>query len=421
MSLIDENQKPIKVGILSHGFTGWGGGIDFIRHMLSYLDEEQKSDSGLQKILVLPREDLLEKIKLATYPFRNLINQLIACKGIVWRSRPGFSSGYLEKTFEDFSKTSDIIFAAPNLQSQLAAALESGVDIVFPCMSIPPANFHLPWIGYLFDFQHHHLPEFFSKSEIQSRNKAFGQMLNSAKHIVVYGEEVIRDADRFYPGHTAKLHALPFCPCPQPAWLLSALDAREKFHIERPYFLVSNQFWKHKDHVTAFRAFGEYCAKGGEADLVCTGATEDYRFPGYYSELLKLISDLKIEGRIKILGHISKFDQISLMRNSLAVVQTTLFEGGAGGGCSYDAISLGVPVIVSDIPINRELSCGDVTFFAASNFEKLADALLVRGLEPYARETNDELLRKGLERRKLAGKVLKNIFNEAIEDATSSR
>jgi glycosyltransferase involved in cell wall biosynthesis len=283
-------------------------------------------------------------------------------------------------------------------------------------MSVPPKGYPLPWVGYLFDFQHHYFPEFFSKAEIQSRDKAFNQMLNTAKNIIVYGEEVIRDAEKFYSGHQAKLHALPFAPCPQPSWLLNNLNAREKYHIDTPYFLVSNQFWRHKDHATAFRAFGRYCESGGKADLVCTGATEDYRFPDYFSQLLQLIEKLNLGNRVKILGHISKLDQISLMRNSLAVLQPSLFEGGAGGGCSYDAISLGVPVIASDIPINKEMTCGDVTFFPVGNFEKLADILLAWGTSPYHQEANNVLLSKGIARKQLAGRALKNILIEAIRD-----
>lgn len=414
----NKNRKSMTVGILSHGFVGWGGGIDFIRHMLSFLDEEQKYDPHLKKILILPKENFLEKLKLLTYPVWNLIKKLVIGKGFVWRSRPGFSPQYLERNFANFSETTQIIFTSPNLRSQVNAAIRYDADIVFPCMTIPPDSIQLPWVGYLFDFQHHYFPEFFSKEEIKKRNTIFFEMLNTAKHIVVYGEEVIRDANRFYPGHRAKLHALPFCPCPQLEWLLNSVDARKKFQIEDPYFLVSNQFWKHKDHVTAFRAFGEYCQKGGEADLICTGSTEDYRFPGYFPELMSLIHELNLKDRIKILGHISKSDQISLMRNSLAVVQTTLFEGGPGGGCVYDAISLGVPVIASDIPINRELTCGDITFFPSSNYHELAAALLARGISPYIREVDDDLLRKGLERRRLAGRVLKSIFQVAIADAS---
>jgi glycosyltransferase involved in cell wall biosynthesis len=133
-------------------------------------------------------------------------------------------------------------------------------------------------------------------------------------------------------------------------------------------------------------------------------------------ELMELIRGLKVENKIRILGHIPKEDQISLMKNALGVVQPTLFEGGPGGGSASEAISLGVPVIASDIPINREMNCGKVTFFSAGNSSKLADVMLERGHDPYLRQDNASLLSEGMVRRKKAGRALKDIFNQAIEE-----
>ena len=42
------------------------------------------------------------------------------------------------------------------------------------------------------------------------------------------------------------------------------------------------------------------------------------------------------------------------MKNSLAIIQPTLFEGSPGGGVLEDAISIGVPAIISDIKVNLE-------------------------------------------------------------------
>lgn len=45
-----------------------------------------------------------------------------------------------------------------------------------------------------------------------------------------------------------------------------------------------------------------------------------------------LAKKLGIESKIKILGHIPKLEQIELIKNCIAVIQPTLFEGGPGGG-----------------------------------------------------------------------------------------
>ena len=74
----------------------------------------------------------------------------------------------------------------------------------------------------------------------------------------------------------------PFAPCAQLDWLKNDLDVRDLYKIELLYFLISNQFWRHKDHETAFKAFAKYRANGGNAILVCTGGIDDYRSPGYF-------------------------------------------------------------------------------------------------------------------------------------------
>ena len=82
---------------------------------------------------------------------------------------------------------------------------------------------------------------------------------------------------------------------------------------------------------------------------------EDYRFPEHINNLQREIDELGIADQVHFLGHIPKADQIAIMKGSLAVLQPTLFEGGPGGGSVYDAVSLGVPALLSDIPVNREI------------------------------------------------------------------
>jgi glycosyltransferase involved in cell wall biosynthesis len=110
---------------------------------------------------------------------------------------------------------------------------------------------------------------------------------------------------------------------------------------------------------------------------VCTGSTTDYRQPEYFPQLEKRIAELGLQQRIMILGRIPKLDQIQIMRNAVAVIQPTLFEGGPGGGSAYDAICTGTPVILSDIAINREVDveAGTVRFFRTASAEDLAEKM----------------------------------------------
>lgn len=404
----------IKIGVLSYGFNQWGGGVDFIKHMLIFLDCPGHAHKNVSVTVFLPRNSLGNYFKDLLYPCFNLMVQMVKTRKFIWQQRPRFPVDQIKKTFLEFNPKLNIVFCSDSLDAQLNAANKKKIDLVFPCIDIPPKSCRLPWVGYIADFQHRHLPQYFSSREIQRRDLSFHKMLNSARHIIVYGNSVIHDANLFYPGYSAAIHALPFCPFPQEVWLKSSLDVRGKYAIHAPYFLISNQFWVHKDHVTALRAYARYCQMGGEAELVCTGKTYDPRFPNYFNEVLSLISELGIKNRVTVLGYIPKIDQVALIKKALAVVQSTLFEGGPGGGSSYDAISLGIPVIASNIPINMEMNCGDVTYFEAGNDEELSYALLNMESKVQVRKSNEELWADGLKRKKIISGALLNVLNKAL-------
>jgi glycosyltransferase involved in cell wall biosynthesis len=181
-------------------------------------------------------------------------------------------------------------------------------------------------------------------------------------------------------------------------------DLLERYNLPRRYFLISNQFWIHKSHITAFRALAMLSNDQSCADihLVCTGKMEDHRFPDHIRDLQQKIREVGIEGRVHLLGHIPKLDQIAIMKNSLAVLQPTLFEGGPGGGAVYDAVSLGVPAILSDIPVNREIKNEENLFyFKAGSPTDLAEAIRVFLKGDNRRPGKEELLLRGEQRKQL--------------------
>jgi glycosyltransferase involved in cell wall biosynthesis len=382
--------------------------------MLNFLIEAKKNGEDVSITLFLPRDTLLNTLKNFVYPIRSALFQMVKREKIIWIQRPGFSAKYLENTFSDFNTHLKVVFCGRSFQSQLNAAKQYEVDLVFPCIDVPPISFSIPWVGYIPDFQHCHLPQYFSEKEIITRNKKFSEMLNQANNIVVYSKAVSNDADVFSPRYKAKIHTLPFCPCPQKEWVSNQIDVRSKYGVQSPYFLISNQFWAHKDHATAFRAFAKYCKMGGKASLVCTGEPSDNRFPFYFNDLLTLLNDLEISDKVKILGHIPKLDQIALLKKSVAVIQTTHFEGGPGGGAVYDAISLGIPAIVSNIPVNLEIDCGEVSFFNVGNHADLAEIMLTFDMKISQRKTNSHIWDLGLKRREFGAKSLMKVINEAL-------
>ena len=116
-----------------------------------------------------------------------------------------------------------------------------------------------------------------------------------------------------------------------------------------------------------------------------------------------------------ILGLIPKRDQIELLKGAVALIQPTLFEGGPGGGAAYDAIGLDVSVILSDIPVNLEIDCGQVAFFPAGDAEALSVLMDGELRREHRRRDEQALLKAAGEKTRQCGEVVWQALRAAQE------
>jgi glycosyltransferase involved in cell wall biosynthesis len=296
------------------------------------------------------------------------------------------------------------------------------VDVLLPSFHAMPHWFEIPYVGYIFDFQHKHLPHLFTSRARLERDKSFSKMVSSASAVIVNSASVESDAIRYLPHSSCRFFALPFSADTPRVVAADPDRIRAHYGVRGRYFMVCNQFWCHKDHETAFRAFAALAGNNAEAShssdlaLVCTGLQHDYRNPDHMRKLRCLIDELGVASKIFLLGVIPKADQLGLMSGCVAVIQPTWCEGGPGGGSVYEAVGLGVRSIVSDIPVNLELDEPSVTFFQVGNavslLEQMRAALAVQPQTP-----SQELLKlRGQQRRRACGKVLMEAINYVVRE-----
>lgn len=406
----------MKIGIESKGFDGWGGGIDFVRHVASCL--EMANEEGLHELhLLLAKNDVFFHVKKHIQPFREVARSIIHREQLYWNSWDGFDEHYLKKTFSNFEGI-NCIFPGHSRKSHLSYAKKNKFDVLIPCTLPAPEGYPVPWVGYLYDFQHKYLPQFFTQRAIEARDYAFSKMLNCAAHVIVNAKSVKSDVDKFIGHYKAEVHVLPFSPSPKEKFFSENRELSANYGITKPYFIICNQFWIHKDHSTAIKAFAEFLRISGPYfQLVCTGDTHDSRFPDYFASLVRLIKELGVDEDIKILGHIPKLDQIALLKKSIAVIQPTLFEGGPGGGSAYDAISLGKALIISDISVNCEIQQDDrVFFFEVKNVKDLAQMMTKVSQLNFDVIDNKTLRAKATTRKKACGQFLLSVIDQAVDD-----
>ncbi len=387
--------RPRRLGLLAHGFTSWGGGLDFLRGIATGLHHAAPS---IELHVLAPTRGPLVTV-------RSLSD---AARGLLRRSTMAAHRPHPDHLERALAGTDAILHEIDIGQRALnRATARLGLDALLPAIA-PQPEASAPWVGYVFDFQHKHLPQFFTDRERALRDRDFRQMLDNASVVIVNARDVAKDIEHFFPKRKARVFALPFSPAPgSEAFSVSIADARQRHRITGPYFIVCNQFWKHKDHATAFKAFATLANKHSELSLVCTGATSDYRFPDYFNELMQQATQNGLANRIRILGLIPKPDQLALIRGAIALVQPTLFEGGPGGGAVYDAIAVGQRSIVSNIPVNTEIDDSSIIFFEAASPPSLATAMEhALALPPMPATTPTELIARGAERRRACGQVL---------------
>lgn len=403
----------MKLSLQMYGFSEWAGGIDFIYHLAEAIiaaDPENK----IHKQLNLPGNDLYFFARKIGKPFKEMLKSVVRQRKISWTEWNGFDETYFRNSFRNLEKSFELYYPGTRFNKHVKHAIDLDSDIILPCIAPPAVRFKIPWIGYIPDFQHKHLPHFFTDDERHERDKAFHQMLHLANHVIVNAKSVINDANDFIGSYPAQIHTLPFSPCPRLSWIQNQQDIRPKYGINKPYFMISNQFWIHKDHITAFKAFSDYLSEGNDCLLVCTGGTFDYRHPRYFDDLQNLLAKLKIRNRVLILGHIPKDDQISLMKHATAIIQPSLFEGGPGGGAGHDAIALGIPLIASDIAVNKEIEDTSTYFFSTGDPTDLSQAMCKIAQQERKILSNDELLTRGLIKKQICGRAIFNIIDCAL-------
>lgn len=322
----------------THGFASWWGGLTFLYMIVRALLATRQP---MQLFVIIPET---HDCAARGYDDREIVDLFSGLEGVT------------------------VVLIPDSFGALCELVQKNDIDVILPSLQILDPSIGVPWIGYMYDFQHRYMPNFFSSEEIAGRDQFFALMGNQPKAVIVNSRAVAADADRFVPGHRARIFALPFSPMLPPEHAIEP-DSGEVAATE---FLICNQMWKHKDHGTAIEALAQVVTKFPQARVVCTGHLSEFRDASYVDGVKGKIAALGLERNIELLGFVPKREQVSRLRRARALIQPTLFEGGPGGGAVYDAIALGVPVLVSDIPVNREIDCGEVRFFRAGDAADLA-------------------------------------------------
>lgn len=328
------------------------GGIVYILNIiktLDYLDDIEKP-----QIFLFYRTELREFLNEINYPYFKAIEWPFPpiVKGIVysWIIKKNI---FIAKILKDYS-----------------------LNAIFPVNDFPVrTKTNVKLVSWWADLQEKHYPEFFSKMQFLGRDLRARLILRNCDYLIVSSQAVLDDFARFFKLRKGlNIHIFHFVSVIDNLENVRNDDLRTKYNLPEKYFLVSNQFHKHKNHKVLLLSIVKLKEKGIRRHLAITGKFPDSSDSPYMSELHEIISENNLQDQITILGVIPRNDQLQIMRHAQAVLQPSLFEGWST--VIEDAKSLQVPVVASNLNVNIEQLGENGIYFDPYNPDELATILV---------------------------------------------
>lgn len=223
-------------------------------------------------------------------------------------------------------------------------------DCVFPFNNFPiKTSGKVKLISWIPDFQHKVLKKNFSITNWILRDIKFKLISIKTDKLILSSQSALKDYKLFYSKRCFNIGILPFTSVINEDYINH--EILNRFNLKpKKYFIISNQFHIHKNFEFAIKSFVNFIKKNSDIKLVITGSASLSN--NYYSEIKELVKNSGYESNIIFTGFITRNNVISLMYNSIALIQPSKFEGW--NTAIEDCKTLDIPVIASSIPVHIE-------------------------------------------------------------------
>ncbi|MBL7873737.1 MAG: glycosyltransferase family 4 protein [Cyclobacteriaceae bacterium] len=342
-------QNRLRIGIVFSFSKNWLGGVYYIVNLINalhFLDPDEQPE-----LIVFFSEELSDHVAQIEYPHLALVK--VDWGNVYWM--------YLQSWLTGKNRVMDQLLKVHHLNA------------LYPLNDQPVStrgnpNMIAAWFP---DLQHKFYPAFFSKTQWWLREIRLRILLRNTAILVVSSDDVASHFRRFYKLRTdLKISVLRFASVIDEDKLGLLEEMKIRYNLPKEYFIVSNQFHNHKNHRVVFEALAFLKANGIFINLVVTGRFENKGNEKYIIDLKHIIQENRLEDQIHFLGVIPRTDQLTIMKNSIAVLQPSLFEGWST--VIEDAMALQVPVIASNLPVNNEQLAEHGFYFDPHNAQSLA-------------------------------------------------
>lgn len=341
----------IRVGFVL-GQVGWIGGINYFRNLLSAI--HLLPDAKIQPVIFTGmKSDISAFDGLAEIVRTSMFDR----KTLLW-----WLSTFLGRVFP---RRNFLLYLL--LRKHHISLLSHSASLWKGCA--------IPSIGWIPDFQHVHLPRFFSKKECKARDKEFMNVMNSSSAVILSSIDAQNDLAKFNKNNKTSIYILRFVSLlhSQLLDLPSRKELTEKYKLNRLWFHIPNQFWAHKNHKVVVEALHLLKEYGNCPLVIATGSTSDYRNPEYFPLLMKLVSEYGLHDNFRAVGMLPYADVVALMRYSVAIINPSLFEGWSTS--VEESKAIGKTILLSNISVHHEQAPKWGLFFNPNDSQSLAEKM----------------------------------------------
>jgi glycosyltransferase involved in cell wall biosynthesis len=356
-SMVQGQCDVIKVGFLiTFGPNDWLGGVSYYRNLFRAVS--LLADRKIEPVIFAGTRTE------ATIPDGFSSFEIVRTGLLDEKPRPGLLHRLVRKAFPVVLKK-DIHFQRLLAKHNIAIVSHTNNPFV---------DFGVPTIGWIADFQHKRLPDYFSKKELVERDRIFNEMCRSCAGVVVSSHDAQGDLKEFFPEGASKSRVLQFVASVPPGMDIIPLEELEnRYRFRGPYFFLPNHFWVHKNHRIVVEALKILKSRGYHTPVLVSGKTHAYQKPDYFDALMEDVEKHDLTDCFRPLGVITYQDVLSLMYHSVSLINPSLFEGWSN--TVEEAKSLGKGMILSDIPVHREQAHGIALFFGPRDPESLSEVM----------------------------------------------
>lgn len=344
--------ERLKIGLIFSYNEQWIAGSYYVMNLIQALKGVDEQNKPI--ITVISTDKDYQKLLELDYPYISLFQpQVTHTTSLLKR--------FINKGYRLFFKKN--LFGLKNYYNQLT---KKEVSYVFPVSSemkyydnfISKDIRRVYWIP---DFQEKYYPEYFSKEDIESRNRFQRKVVANQNLIVFSSNNALNDFNKYYPENKCTKHVYQFSVFHPDICSINTNTILDKYNIRSKYFYCPNQFWQHKNHLLVLEALKNILKINKDIVVVFSGKESDVRNEKHIDRIKSFVENHKLSNNIKFLGFIPREDQIIILRNAVAVIQPSLFEGWST--VVEDCKLQNQYIILSNLPVHQEQIQENVSFF----------------------------------------------------------